>query len=95
MRWSRPRARSARWVLLPLPAGRVQGRAGGRRPPPTFGASARHSSSTTPAWAAARLIWGNTLQDWEWALGVNLMGVVHGVRSFVPMMLEAAKRDPG
>ena len=41
------------------------------------------------------LIWENTLQDWEWVLGVNLMGVVHGVRSFVPMMLEAAKRDPG
>ena len=41
------------------------------------------------------LIWENTLQDWEWVLGVNLMGVVHGVRSFVPMMLEAAKRDTG
>jgi NAD(P)-dependent dehydrogenase (short-subunit alcohol dehydrogenase family) len=40
------------------------------------------------------LIWENSLQDWEWVLGVNLMGVVHGVRSFVPMMLEAAKRDP-
>ena len=40
------------------------------------------------------LIWENTLQDWEWVLGVNLMGVVHGIRSFVPMMLEAAKRDP-
>ncbi len=41
------------------------------------------------------LIWENTLQDWEWVLGVNLMGVVHGIRSFTPMMLEAAKRDPG
>ena len=41
------------------------------------------------------LIWENSLQDWEWVLGVNLMGVVHGVRSFVPMMLEAARRDPG
>ena len=41
------------------------------------------------------LIWENTLADWEWVLGVNLMGVVHGIRSFVPMMLEAAKRDPG
>ncbi len=41
------------------------------------------------------LIWEHTLKDWEWVLGVNLMGVVHGVRSFVPMMLDAAKADPG
>ncbi len=40
------------------------------------------------------LIWENTLKDWEWILGVNLMGVVHGVRSFTPMMLEAARADP-
>ena len=41
------------------------------------------------------LIWENTLADWEWVLGVNLMGVVHGVRLFTPMMLAAAKADPG
>ena len=41
------------------------------------------------------LIWENALSDWEWVLGVNLMGVVHGVRLFTPMMLEAAKADPG
>lgn len=40
------------------------------------------------------LIWETTLQDWQWVLGVNLMGVVHGVRSFTPLMLEAARRDP-
>ena len=40
------------------------------------------------------LIWENTLQDWEWVLGVNVMGVAHGVRVFTPMMLEAARRDP-
>lgn len=33
-------------------------------------------------------VWTTTLQDWEWTLGVNLMGVVHGIRSFVPRMLE-------
>jgi len=27
-----------------------------------------------------------TLQDWQWILGVNLWGVIHGVRAFVPMM---------
>ena len=43
---------------------------------------------------AGGLIWENTLKDWEWVLGVNLMGVVHGVRIFTPMMLEAAKQDP-
>lgn len=40
------------------------------------------------------LIWEHTLKDWEWIVGVNLMGVAHGVRVFTPMMLEAAKRDP-
>jgi NAD(P)-dependent dehydrogenase (short-subunit alcohol dehydrogenase family) len=40
------------------------------------------------------LIWENTLQDWEWVLGVNLMGVVHGLRVFTPMMLQAARDDP-
>jgi len=41
------------------------------------------------------LIWENALSDWEWVMGVNVMGVVHGVRLFTPMMLEAAKADPG
>ena len=40
------------------------------------------------------LIWENSLTDWEWVLGVNLMGVVHGIRLFTPMMLEAAAADP-
>ena len=40
------------------------------------------------------LIWENTVQDWEWVLGVNVMGVAHGVRVFTPMMLEAAQKDP-
>jgi NAD(P)-dependent dehydrogenase (short-subunit alcohol dehydrogenase family) len=39
------------------------------------------------------LIWENTLKDWDWVLGVNVMGVVHGLRTFTPMMLEAAKKD--
>ncbi len=43
---------------------------------------------------AGGLIWENSAQDWDWVLGVNLMGVVHGVRVFTPMMLEAAKTDP-
>ena len=43
---------------------------------------------------AGGLIWEHTLKDWEWVIGVNLMGVAHGVRVFTPMMLEAAKKDP-
>jgi NAD(P)-dependent dehydrogenase (short-subunit alcohol dehydrogenase family) len=39
------------------------------------------------------LIWELGVRDWEWVLGVNLMGVVHGVRVFTPMMLAAAKQD--
>ena len=43
---------------------------------------------------AGGLIWENSVQDWDWVLGVNLWGVIHGVRLFTPMMLEAAKKDP-
>jgi NAD(P)-dependent dehydrogenase (short-subunit alcohol dehydrogenase family) len=39
------------------------------------------------------LIWENSVQDWEWVIGVNLMGVAHGIRVFTPMMLAAAEKD--
>jgi NAD(P)-dependent dehydrogenase (short-subunit alcohol dehydrogenase family) len=32
-------------------------------------------------------VWEDTLEDWEWVMGVNLWGVIHGVRTFVPLML--------
>ncbi len=38
--------------------------------------------------AGARSTWEATLEDWHWILGVNLMGVVHGVRSFMPILLQ-------
>ena len=31
--------------------------------------------------------WENSVADWEWALGVNLWGVIHGVRVFTPILL--------
>ncbi|MBJ20978.1 MAG: SDR family NAD(P)-dependent oxidoreductase [bacterium] len=31
--------------------------------------------------------------DWEWVLGVNLYGVLHGIRAFVPILLE--QNEPG
>lgn len=40
------------------------------------------------------LIWENSEADWEWVLGVNLWGVIHGVRIFTRLMLECAKKDP-
>lgn len=40
------------------------------------------------------LVWENSVRDWEWVLGVNLWGVIHGVRLFTPLMLEAARQDP-
>ncbi len=44
---------------------------------------------------AGGLIWEHSLKDWEWVIGVNLMGVAHGVRVFALMMLEAARQDAG
>ena len=43
---------------------------------------------------AGGLIWENSAADWAWVLGVNVMGVAHGIRVFTPMMLEAAEMDP-
>ncbi|MBI5722032.1 MAG: SDR family oxidoreductase [Burkholderiales bacterium] len=44
---------------------------------------------------AGGLIWETSARDWEWVIGVNLMGVAHGVRVFTPPMLAQARRDPG
>ena len=43
---------------------------------------------------AGGLIWETSVKDWEWVLGVNLWGVINGVRGFTPMMLDAAAADP-
>jgi NAD(P)-dependent dehydrogenase (short-subunit alcohol dehydrogenase family) len=34
------------------------------------------------------LSWEATRSTWEWVLGVNLWGVINGVRSFVPLLLQ-------
>ncbi len=44
---------------------------------------------------AGGLIWENSEADWDWLLGVNLFGVIHGVRIFTPLMLAAAREHPG
>jgi NAD(P)-dependent dehydrogenase (short-subunit alcohol dehydrogenase family) len=33
-------------------------------------------------------LWEHELNDWRWALGVNVWGVVHGIKAFVPTMIE-------
>jgi len=33
-------------------------------------------------------LWRQKLEDWEWVLGVNLWGVIHGIRAFVPIMID-------
>ena len=37
---------------------------------------------------AGKWIWESTIADWEWVIGVNLWGVVHGLNVFVPIMLK-------
>lgn len=37
--------------------------------------------------------WDAIGTDWEWVLGVNVMGVLHGIRAFVPILLE--QNEPG
>ncbi len=32
--------------------------------------------------------WESPLSDWEWTFGVNFMGVLYGIRAFIPRMLE-------
>jgi len=39
------------------------------------------------------LVWENSDRDWQWVLGVNLWGVIHGLRHFVPRMIAAG--EPG
>ncbi len=41
--------------------------------------------------AQGGLLWEHDLTDWEWVLRVNLWGVVHGVKAFVPAMVDAGK----
>lgn len=43
--------------------------------------------------AGGGALWETSEADWSWVLGVNLMGIVHGIRAFVPRML--AHGEPG
>ena len=55
----------------------------------TFGAV--HVLCNNAGVGGGGLSWEASLQDWEWVLGVNLWGVVHGVRAFVPRMIAGGE----
>jgi NAD(P)-dependent dehydrogenase (short-subunit alcohol dehydrogenase family) len=55
----------------------------------TFGAV--HLLFNNAGVGAGTTVWESTLHDWQWVLGVNLWGVIHGIHSFVPRMLEAGE----
>lgn len=65
-------------------AGEVEALA--RRTLDAFGAA--HLLFNNAGVGAGTTVWESTLEDWQWALGVNLWGVIHGVRTFVPLMLR-------
>ena len=52
----------------------------------SFGAV--HLSFNNAGVGGGTTIWESTLEDWEWVLGVNLWGIIHGVPTFVPIMLD-------
>ena len=37
------------------------------------------------------LVWEASEEDWDWVLGVNLFGVINGLRAFVPQMIAAGE----
>jgi NAD(P)-dependent dehydrogenase (short-subunit alcohol dehydrogenase family) len=41
----------------------------------------------------AGALWDRTVADWEWVLGVNVWGIIHGIKAFVPRMI--ASGEPG
>ncbi len=41
--------------------------------------------------ALCKSAWETTIEDWDWVLGVNLNGIIFGVRTFVPRMLAGAE----
>ncbi|MHA1987561.1 MAG: SDR family NAD(P)-dependent oxidoreductase [Promethearchaeota archaeon] len=38
--------------------------------------------------AAPGALWECILSDWNWVMGVNLMGVINGIHTFIPIMIE-------
>ncbi len=53
-----------------------------------YGAAHVLCNNAGVAGGGGRATWEAGLDEWDWVMGVNLMGVVHGIRSFVPILLE-------
>ena len=53
-----------------------------------FGAAHLLANNAGVSGGGAGALWQSSEADWQWVLGVNLMGVVHGIQAFVPRMLE-------
>ena len=51
-----------------------------------FGAA--HVVCNNAGVAPGGLVWEHSVQDWEWAMGPNVWGVIHGVRVFTPILLK-------
>jgi len=47
-----------------------------------------HLLVNNAAIAHTKYAWNYSLKDWEWQIGVCLWGVIHGIRTFVPIMLK-------
>jgi NAD(P)-dependent dehydrogenase (short-subunit alcohol dehydrogenase family) len=50
---------------------------------------ALHVACNNAGVAAGGLSWEIDVEDWRWVLGVNLFGVIHGIHSFVPRIIES------
>jgi NAD(P)-dependent dehydrogenase (short-subunit alcohol dehydrogenase family) len=57
-----------------------------RRTFETFGSA--HVVCNNAGVGVSGLAWQVSTAEWEWILGVNLWGVINGVRAFVPRMVE-------
>jgi len=47
-----------------------------------------NNAGVQPKASLTRPVWENSIADWEWVIGVNLQGVIYGVRVFMPIMLR-------
>jgi NAD(P)-dependent dehydrogenase (short-subunit alcohol dehydrogenase family) len=50
-----------------------------------------HVACNNAGVGAGGLSWEAPLSTWEWVLGVNLWGVIHGLRAFVPVLMQQSQ----
>jgi NAD(P)-dependent dehydrogenase (short-subunit alcohol dehydrogenase family) len=63
-----------------------------RRQAEAFGQVSVVCNNAGVAGVGAAPAWAKPMSEWQWVLGVNLWGVINGIRAFMPGMLE---RDEG